>query len=281
MSLPLPPVTEAREPAPTWRVRLLVSSPRLRLPEREPPEATVTVSLPAARLRVSKLVMDVPSTLPPSAPLRVRELAELLVLRVSVPAPPARFVVLPPVLIVAVSLPSPRSTEPAKALLKLALSSPPSRFTVSKLVKLVDWPLPDPLAPKLRLFAEALKLRVSLSLPPAMLPAEPPLSSVTLSLPAPRSMVPLKPPCRLDVSTPAPRLMVSKPLSVRLASRFATPPLETVKLLLPAWAVRLSLPLPPTKTSKPETLPPMPVAPVAAMLLAPDRVTEAAALLPA
>ena len=182
---------------------------------------------------------------------------------------------------VAASLPVPRSTVPAKVPLMLALSSPPSRLTVSKLVKVVAWPLPDPLAPKLTLVALVLKLRVSLSLPPMMAVAEPPLSRVTLLLPEPRSMVPLKAPNRVALSAPAPRLMVSKPLSVRLVSRLTTPPLETVKVLLPAWAVRLSLPLPPTSCSKPETPPPMPVAPPAPMLLAPERVTVATALLPA
>ena len=105
----------------------------------------------------------------------------------------------------------------------------------------------------------------------------PPLLIVAVSLPAPRSIVPLKPPEIVAVSVLeselAPRLIVSKPLTVRLVSSVVVPPAATLKVLGPLCALRVSLPLPPTTLSKPTVVPLMPVAPPAAVEVAPLRLT--------
>ena len=104
---------------------------------------------------------------------------------------------------------------------------------------------------------------------------------VAVSVPSPRSIVPLKAPETVAVSelasALAPRLMVSKPLTVRLESRVVVPPLATEMLLTPPAALRVSvLPLPPTRLSKPLTAPVIPVAPAAAVEVAVLRITVTA-----
>ena len=87
---------------------------------------------------------------------------------------------------------------------------------------------------------------------------------VAVSLPSPRSTVALKEPEIVAVSALAselaPRLIVSKPLTVRLLSRVVMPPEATFRLFTPLVALRVSVPLPPTRLSKPVTDPEMPVA---------------------
>ena len=118
--------------------------------------------------------------------------------------------------------------------------------------------------------------------PPARLVTLPPLLIVAVSLPEPRSIVPLKAPEIVAVSALAsvlaPRLIVSKPLTVRLVSSVVVPPAATFKVLVPLCALRLSLPLPPTRLSTPLTVPLIPVAPPAAVEVALLRLTVTALL---
>ncbi len=105
----------------------------------------------------------------------------------------------------------------------------------------------------------------------------PPSLIVAVSLPSPRSTVPLKVPeivvVSLLASELAPRLIVSKPLTVRLLSSVVVPPESTVRLLTPLVALRVSLPLPPTTLSKPLTVPLIPVVPFAPVDVALLRLT--------
>ena len=118
--------------------------------------------------------------------------------------------------------------------------------------------------------------------PPARLVTLPPLLIVAVSLPEPRSIVPLKEPEIVAVSALAsvlaPRLIVSKPLTVRLVSSVVVPPAATFKVLAPLCALRLSLPLPPTRLTTPLTVPLIPVAPPAAVEVALLRLTVTALL---
>ena len=208
--------------------------------------------------------------MPPPTPERVRLLLAESVLatcKVSVPAPPSRVMVV---------LATPFT---------VVVSLPPPRLMVSKLVKLVVPSVPLPLPDIVTLLFAPSKLRVSLPNPPARLVALPPVLIVASSLPAPRSTEPLKAAEKvavsLLVSELAARLMVSNPLTVRLESSVMVPLLATLRLLTPLVALRESLPLPPTRLSKPVTVPLMPVAPPEAMELALSSVTDTALLEPA
>ena len=167
-------------------------------------------------------------SVPLPAPLIVRLLApvsELATLSESVP-------VLPSTLIVDV-----------EALLTVKASVPPWPLTVSKPLKVVLPPLvpaevPAPLPDTVMVLLAPSRLRVSVPSPPARLVTLPPSLIVAVSLPAPRSIV-------------------SKPLTVRLLSRVVVPLLATESVLTPLVALRLSMSLPPTRLSKPLTAPVM------------------------
>ena len=86
VSTPVPEVTEAMEPALLLIVRLLVPSPRSRLPVRETPlplPVTVTVSSPVERLRFSIELNASPSIVPLLAAVMATLLAPVLSVRVS------------------------------------------------------------------------------------------------------------------------------------------------------------------------------------------------------
>ena len=141
---------------------------------------------------------------------------------------------------------------------------------------------------------EVLLVRETVSMPAPMLrePAAVPLM-VAESLPASALIVPAAPMLRVTeslsspilsvpalaatvaVSTPAPRLMVSKLEKVRAPSRVDVPPVAIERVLLPDLAVIVSLvPEPPMREFRPETDPVMAVAPAVAVPVADERVTE-------
>ena len=269
VSLPLPEVSEPTAPAPELKVRVLVPAPRLRLPVNEP-VVTVAVSPPLPRAMLSMPEKVTLPRVPPPAPV-----IEMLLPVLSDPATLNESVPLPP-LIVMVDV---------EALLTVKASVPSRPLMVSKLEKVVLPPLlpavvPAPVPVTVMVLSAASRLRVSVPLPPTREVTEPPLLMVAVSLPSPRSTVPLKAPEKVAVSALAsllaPRLMFSKALTVRLVSRVVTPPLATEMLLTPALALRVSLPLPPTKFSKPLTAPVMAVAPAAAVEVAELRLTVTA-----
>ena len=145
---------------------------------------------------------------------------------------------------------------------------------------LVPAVVPAPVPVTVMVLSTASRLRVSVPPPPARLVTLPPLLMVAVSVPSPRSIVPLKAPEMEAVSALtselAPRLIVSKPLTVRLVSRVVVPLLATEMLLTPDWALRVSLPLPPMIFSTPVRVPVMPVAPAAAVDVAELRLTVTA-----
>ena len=95
VSSPKPDVTEAMVPAEPFIVRLLVPSPRSRLPVRETPlplPVTVTVSLPVERLRFSIELKARPSIVPLLAPVMAIVLSPVLSVRESpLLLPPTRL----------------------------------------------------------------------------------------------------------------------------------------------------------------------------------------------
>ena len=110
VSAPVPVVTEPIAPAPVLKVRLLVPSPRLRLPVRAPVEPTVAVSLPEPRVMFSSFKKVTLPKVPP--PLLVRPMVLLAVsllatVMLSVPSPPSMVMVVEAAaLIVVLSLPA-------------------------------------------------------------------------------------------------------------------------------------------------------------------------------
>ena len=96
LSVPVPVVTEPNEPAPLFKVSVLLPAPRSRLPLSELLLLTVAVSPPLPRVMLSipeKLTLP---RLPLPEPLIVRLLAALSVpatLSESVPLPPSRLIV--------------------------------------------------------------------------------------------------------------------------------------------------------------------------------------------
>lgn len=84
------------------------------------------------------------------------------------------------------------------------------------------------------------------------------------------------------ISSPGPRLMLSKPENVRLVSSVDVPPVAIERLLLPDWALIVSvLPLPPIRLLRPVTEPEIAVAPAAAVAVADDRLMETEFVYPA
>ena len=81
VSSPVPELTAAIVPAEPFMVRLLVPSPRSRVPVRETPlplPLTVAVSLPVERLRFSIELKDKPSIVPLLTPLIATVLSPVL-----------------------------------------------------------------------------------------------------------------------------------------------------------------------------------------------------------
>ena len=93
VSLPLVELTEAIEPAPLFISRLLLlPSARSRLPLSEPPDCTVTPSMPVERLRYSIELKARPSIVPLLGPLITIVLSPVLSVTLSLLLlPPIRF----------------------------------------------------------------------------------------------------------------------------------------------------------------------------------------------
>ena len=132
VSLFVPNVTELIVPASLLRVRLLLPSPNVRFPLREPPLLTTAMSAP-----VLETMLSIPEKVTlPSVPLPA-PLIERLFAEPSVPATQSESVPVPPS-IVMVEL---------EALLTVNLSVPPRPLTVSNPEKVVAVPLLTELVP--------------------------------------------------------------------------------------------------------------------------------------